>query len=928
MKKSLSLLLAFALVFSLFANVVSAAETQPSLEEMYQALVEEGVFTPYPDGDPRFDELTTRGQFAKIVTLVGGLEPIEGTYTFNDKNYTKHWARPYVEAVYAAGLMQGKDLVKMIFGVNDNITIEEIAKVLATILGIKPVENAPAKAGVSKWAYGWVKALEDAGYVLTTGAYNVPAKRSLLVEVAYAAWQVLSVQVESVKVLDSKTVEVTFSDGGVVKVELEKALEPNVETTINVEYKGFVYKVSVKMDKVLVDKVAQTGAKKITVTFNRALTAEEKAALSYELKFNTINYPVTVTYAEDNKSVDLVANYLPSGEYTLTVKGFDPFKVKVEEAKATKLEIGATTLQLADNQDLKVKVLNQFGEEINYVSPTITAYGPRGQITVSGGKVNLASDPQQLKVDETVVVTAIYQGLATSKSFKLVDPSAATTVSLGQVVPTEGKTRISVGDTGLVLPYTFTDQYGQKVLLSGTPVVSGNTIKFGDIQFSVTNPDIIKPNSFKVDSNGVLTFDTGNTAGVVTILVVNLKTGANASTTVTVQEAAGKVAKFELSNPGVLIVAGEEVTFPYNAVDNYGAPIAPAEFAKPATNGQVKFTATGGATLASVKWTAKGELKLKFTGKGTSFILVQDKNGLLLSQLTVDVKEASKPERIIGLKGLPTVLGITGEATVNTDTLNVIDNYGRSVGSLPGGYSLSVVSKNTDIVTVNGNKLVGKAEGTATIEVTLNGSSVADNKFTFDVRVVKDEDIASFEIKDIPTLYGYGANNGASPYAKGVEVVGKTSAGQEVAINQSKYVVILTSSDQNVVGVDNAAKKIFGKAKGSATVAVWDSKGNKLDEVTVNVSDVAPYASSVKIEDGAADITITGAKQLKLEVKDQYGVAIAGNGFWTTSDAAKVTVDQNGNVAPAANAKNGDSATITFVTNTGVSASIVVFVEK
>lgn len=931
MKKSLSLLLAIALVFSLFANAAFAAE-QPSLNDKYQALVDEGVFTPYPDGDPRFDEETTRGQFAKIVTLVAGLEEIEGTYSFNDNNYTKHWARPYVEAVYAAGIMQGKDLNKMIFGVNDNITIEEMAKVLATILGLEEVENAPAKAGVSKWAYGWVKAVEDAGFALTTGAYNVPAKRSLLVEAAYQAWQALSVQVESVKIVDSKNIEVTFTDGEVVKVELDKALEPNKENVVKVNHNGKTYNVTVKLDKVLVDKVAQSGAKKIKVTFNRGLNADEKADLSYELKFGTITYSTKVTYAEDNASVELEANYLPSGDFTLNVKGFDPFTVKVEEGKVSKVEIGATSVSKAKDQDLKVKALNQFGEEVvgEVGVNNISVYGHKGQIDANS---NSKYDMDDLDKDSTVVVTVYLpaHGLTASKSFKIVDPASATSITLGQVAPKDKETRIMVGHEGLILPYTLTDQYGQKITLSGNAQATGNSniVTFGDIQFTSSDVDIVNPATLKADANGVLTFNVNNKAGVVIITVFNPKTGANASTTVKVEESSSKVGKFTISNPGVMVVAGEEVTFPYSALDIYGAPIENSNFAKAQYNGQIRITTGGGGAIdGAAKWTVKGDLKLKFTGKGQTFIFVQDQNGVLLSQLNVDVKEAAKPERIVGLKGLQTVFAKDGSATISVDNVDIIDNYGRSVTKLEGIYSLSATSSAPANVSVSGlTKLTGvTADKTATITIKLNGSNATGSEYKFDAKVVKDDEITSFEIKSIPTLYGYAANNDASNYAKAIEVVGKLADGKEVAIVQSNYVKHITSSQVEIADV--VAGKVVGKAKGTATIAVWDGKGTKLNEVTVTVSDAAPYINAVSIEDGKAEITLAknATKDLgkDLKVTDQYGVEIAKNGFWTTTNAGVVTVDQNGNIQAVG--KDTETATITFVAANGTSDSILVYV--
>ena len=51
------------------------------------------------------------------------------------------------------------------------------------------------------------------------------------------------------------------------------------------------------------------------------------------LKSSLSTFPVTVKYADDNKSAVLSAAYLPVGDYTVAVKGTDaPFSVKIVAA--------------------------------------------------------------------------------------------------------------------------------------------------------------------------------------------------------------------------------------------------------------------------------------------------------------------------------------------------------------------------------------------------------------------------------------------------------------------------------------------------------------------------------------------------------------------------------------------------------------------
>ena len=77
MKKSLSLLVAIAMVFSMFASVAFAADattTELTTQEKFDALKAAGVFTGYPDGTAGLTNEMTRAEFAKVLAKVTMLE--------------------------------------------------------------------------------------------------------------------------------------------------------------------------------------------------------------------------------------------------------------------------------------------------------------------------------------------------------------------------------------------------------------------------------------------------------------------------------------------------------------------------------------------------------------------------------------------------------------------------------------------------------------------------------------------------------------------------------------------------------------------------------------------------------------------------------------------------------------------------------------
>lgn len=310
MKKRLALLLSVAMAFSMFANVAFGADAAKTTQEKFDALKKEGIFKGYSGtDDARLEQNMTRAEFATVVVKALGLKEVEGVYTYKDKNYgPKHWAAKYIEAVTEAGLMQGTNMSKKLFGTNDNITVQETAKVL--VLGLKLEVPTDAQNNASDWAKGYFQAAVDAGLFSKDANPKANATRAQLVEAIYAADEAAKgPKVESAKVIDARNVEVTMSDKEVVKVELkaEDALKANVETEIKFEYKGKEY--TTKVTHVVtsaqkIESVTAENLKEVVVTFDG--TVEQKTAENknnYEVKDMTID---GVTLSSDKRSVTIL----------------------------------------------------------------------------------------------------------------------------------------------------------------------------------------------------------------------------------------------------------------------------------------------------------------------------------------------------------------------------------------------------------------------------------------------------------------------------------------------------------------------------------------------------------------------------------------------------------------------------------------------
>lgn len=348
MKKILSVALSTAMAFSMFASV-AFGDTAVSPQQQFDALKAKGIFNGYPDGTAGLDKDMTRAEFAKVITKLLGLKEITGTLSYTDKNYTaKNWAVPYIEAVTAAGIMEGKNVEKKIFDFNGKVTVSEMATILTRALDLEiPAETnntAPA------WAKGYVQAAINAGLVDANTNFTANASRELLVGAAYAIDEAQSLKVTKYEVSEGgKVVTFTISDGETVKVTLDKALEANKETEVKFTYKekSFTEKVTYVVEAATkVQSASSVNLKEVDVAFDGKVdkaTATDKNNYSVDNNSKGIK---SITLLADGKTARLLLN--ESSKFTQGTT----YKVVVKNVKSstgTVLPQGEVSFTSADN---------------------------------------------------------------------------------------------------------------------------------------------------------------------------------------------------------------------------------------------------------------------------------------------------------------------------------------------------------------------------------------------------------------------------------------------------------------------------------------------------------------------------------------------------------------------------------------------------
>lgn len=306
MKKILTVALSTAMAFSMFASV-AFGDTAVTPQQKFDALAAKGIFNGYPDKQAHLEKEMTRAEFAKVITKLLGLKEVTGTLSYKDKGYdAKNWAVPYIEAVTAAGIMQGQDNVKKIFNYNGKVTIQEMATVLTRALKLEIPTNPDNNA--ADWAKGYVQAAIDKGLISKDANFKANASRSQLVEAAYAIDQAANITF-TYKIVDPSNVEFTLSTGEVVKVKLDKPLEANKETEVKFKDAAgneYTAKVTWAVSAALkVVSASGSNYKEVVINFDGELD-KQTAENADNYKVAEFTKLESATLSSDKKSVTLL----------------------------------------------------------------------------------------------------------------------------------------------------------------------------------------------------------------------------------------------------------------------------------------------------------------------------------------------------------------------------------------------------------------------------------------------------------------------------------------------------------------------------------------------------------------------------------------------------------------------------------------------
>ena len=720
----------------------------------------------------------------------------------------------------------------------------------------------------------------------------------------------------------------------------------------------------------------QTKTKEVTVTSATPVTKDAKITVkrgSVEIALDEKN-GVAIDSTTGKTVVLTTAAKLTKGDYTVAIddKTVD-FQAEDEKVESIEFTSDKAVLQKPASgttyttAKAAYKVYNQFKEDVTSSTNGAVTVNGNGATKTAAGEVTF-TNANGYRLNDVVAAVVIYQANAQavtkSGTFTISNEAAISEITIkdgvynkkGEAITLDEDYDLSKGAYVLV---SAKDQYGNDVTtLDWSAATTKNAIV--QVAGGLTNLKAAATTSEEITVAGVkyagikLAKDNASNpigAGNATLIVISNGTGKTAQGTVTVANGV-KVDTITINVPST-IYGGEDNELTYSAKDTYGKDVTSVS-ALAAVTGINSSKSTGAIWVKEDPLT--GNAKMYYTAApNNTGVAAYDVKALLTktykaSTVNFTIQPNAVPTAITGTKDLTTGAIVGNTIDVKLDNIKVVDQYGRAI-TPASPYVVKASVENDDASTgLDGKSLsstatttTALAAGESKVKFTLYNNTTAVNDYTVTFTGVNADDIKSYEVADIDTLY-MGSTAGTA-YDKTADVKGVTADGVKVAF--SDYTV---ACDQGIIDTDNKKIKstdltsglLKDKDSAEATLVFTMANGTSIEK-KVTLSKAAPQVKTVKLKNdkeafevafASANGNVYDAVKGLIEAKDQYGVDIASSATprVTVTDIKKATsstiaVTNNGlSTASITGAIAGDVATITltFAGGTTFKAKLVV----
>jgi hypothetical protein len=910
-RKLLALVLAIAMIATIF--VVPSAAVAPGAACEILGLLQgegEGVTAEY------LAKGTTRAQGLLITLRARGLEDealaFTGTDTFTDAGDVPEFWAPILAYAYANPALGWVGDGDGTFRPADIMTGAELAKVMLALLGYEQGED-----------FEW----DDIATFAESKGVTVPEGEATNDDLAASLVEALATETKEGGTL----VDALIADGVVTE---EAALEAEVKETEPAVTTAFAVEVA--------------GAKKVKAIFAEAQDIDTAVIT---LKKGAVGQAITPKWNDAKKEVTLTkAIAFTKGDYTLTINGEAvDFTIEADET-ATELVVGASTVyQKMGAQDIKLHLLNQYGEQMQWTAGQVVFGASLGEMAEKDSKTATLKLPDDgakvtVKAGATSTIFAYYspKNFTVNATITVVeDQKLSSIVFTGPIALGDASkklTRLTEKTDGNTLACKALDQYGNKLKLDAYEkgvdyqlVVSGGTVVVGADKLTLNGADL--------------------KAGTFTIRAIVMASGSVSEMYTETVYAAPKVASFDVVIPEN-IYANEEAAFAIEAIDQYGKAIdVPKDDVEDWT---VTPLSTTVKVIDGSREDAENKITVKFNTKGTADLYFQTGALTVVKPISVQAKKVVSSIASIPLS--TEALLLTKTIAINKDKVIVNDQYGnkltdgkkltdagwkwelrRLADTLPYGLATDT-DKATIFVIDNPNlKIAAQKAGTEQLRLTLYtggdyGQTELDTYkeyvYDFNLSAVAASAVVAFDFDVADQMY-CGEENRLADHDIAIKIIGKTANGTTVTLQSHDEVGMPDMLGQYTVTGDKAeinaektklTRVASGIADDSSTVLkAWSKTGLVVAEKTVVLKAGKPTVATLtmkyhKLVPANAPNAEVPA-HVELIAKDQYGVAIgAPAGTFYSSDEKILTVEADGVITPV---KTG-TAIVRFVSDDGV----------
>lgn len=871
MKKGLSLVLSTAMAVSMFASV-AMAETATTTTTTTNAATEA----------------------AKVKTSAD----------FKDLSGISAELKTKIDALLAKGIFDG--VTEDSFGIDQNMTRAQAAKVLTLIYGIKVDDSVKTSSfsdvktddAANGWAIPYIEAAKKAGLVDgVTDTTFVPGQNVTLGQFATMLVKGLG---KTVDVTGTPWYKDAVAQAIALKILPEGTDGAKAATRGDLVVGAFGGKAAYDQTQTLTGEAKQAGVTKVEVKFNKAV---DDTKAQFDLKRGSTVVNVDAKFADDKKSVVLTVKdglKLLAGEHTLTVKGLDQeitSKFTTEEEKVTKIDFlnAGDTIAFADKVRVAFKAANQFGEAVSMTAGSFSVFATSGdpiiKKTTDGDLfVELKTNGTGLAQGQSQVSINIYdnnRNITASKVFKVGTApyiSKIETRAPRYSVNEKGLTKI--GETAKVSLIEY-DQYGN-VLVQGsgsvvkpTAHITPNFDQFQDVTIDY-NSDGVNEAVVKLKKDAESNSDY-------TLSIY----GGTSTATATIKTVAGKVAtKIELVNDGSATFA-EGDTDKYVtlvAYDANGEKLSQDDIVQNAKDDRFNINVSGSflsgptndvvGTILDKKNQAivlagehKGKIHIKEVKKGPGYIFASIYSQTGASSNTQQTYNVSSPRVPVTIKVNGDELATKAVAGASTETkLKFYDQNDSEFKKLTDKVP---VTENSGTVSYNVYVSTPSNEG---FTVTLN-----DVAITMDGKVFETDEVFDKKIKVVAkngdTLAAVGkkvevrvalrkkvgdkiVDDSVRVYSKTVTVIDPKQEKLTYALSapgdlfQVKEDKTITTAEENEVETAHQHKEVKLTAKDSGGNIVAITAADMIDSVTTT----NPTVAEAKQHPENKKIYVMGAK--------------------------------------------------------------------